>query len=39
LKNDFIAEYKMLVCNSSLINSLGWKAKTDFTQLAKMMLY
>jgi GDPmannose 4,6-dehydratase len=38
LKNDFIAEYKMLVCNPALINSLGWKAKTDFKQLAEMML-
>lgn len=38
LKNNFIAEYKMLVSNPTLINSLGWKAVVNFEQLAKLML-
>lgn len=38
LKNNFTADYKMLVSDPALINSLGWKATTDLKQLAQMML-
>jgi GDPmannose 4,6-dehydratase len=38
LKNDFIPEYRMLVCNPSLIFSLGWKPEISFDQLAQMMI-
>lgn len=35
---DFIPEYNTLVSNPYLINSLGWYPKTDFKQLAEMMI-
>lgn len=38
LKNDFTAEYKMLVCDPIVIHSLGWEATTDLKQLAQIML-
>ena len=38
LKNDFTPEYKMLVSDSSLLFSLGWKPETSFEELAKMMM-
>jgi GDPmannose 4,6-dehydratase len=34
----FISEYKTLVSNPALINSLGWQPEISFHQLAKMML-
>ena len=36
--DSFIPEYKMLVSNPTLIKSLGWQPKTDFYQLADMMM-
>lgn len=36
--NNFVPDYKMLVCDPAVINSLGWKADTDFRTLAQMML-
>jgi GDPmannose 4,6-dehydratase len=33
----FIPEYKVLVSNPALINSIGWKHETDINALAKMM--
>lgn len=38
LKNDFVAEYRSLVSDPSLIFSLGWKPETTFEQLAQMMV-
>lgn len=38
LEEGFNAEYKQLVSESSLIHALGWKPKTDFEQLAQMMM-
>ncbi len=38
LKEGFTPEYKMLVSDSSLIHSLGWKPVTTLNDLAKMML-
>ena len=38
LKNDFTPEYKMLVSDSSLIFSVGWKPEVSFNQLAEMMI-
>ncbi len=38
IKNDFTPEYKMLVSDSSLINSLGWKPTVSFKELAQMMV-
>lgn len=38
LESDFVPEYKILVSNPVLIKSLGWQPKTDFFQLAKMMM-
>jgi len=37
-KEDFIPEYNILVSNPSLIKSLGWTPKTNFYQLADMMM-
>ncbi|MCW3091366.1 MAG: NAD-dependent epimerase/dehydratase family protein [Ferruginibacter sp.] len=37
LRNDFKPEYRSLVCDPSLIQSLGWMPEVSFTQLAKMM--
>ncbi len=37
-KNDFKAEYHRLVSDPSTIFSLGWRPKTDFRQLVKIML-
>ena len=34
----FVAENKKLVCDASLIRSLGWKPEVSFEQLASMML-
>lgn len=38
LKNDFTAEYKVLVSDPSVIFSLGWKPKLSFSQLAELMI-
>ncbi len=38
LRNDFVAEYRSLVSDPSLIFSLGWKPETTFEQLAQMMV-
>jgi GDPmannose 4,6-dehydratase len=39
IQNDkFIPEYKILVSNPALINSIGWKHETNIEQLAKMMI-
>lgn len=38
MKEGFIADYKKLVCDASLIRSLGWKPEVSFKQLASMML-
>jgi GDPmannose 4,6-dehydratase len=37
-KNDYIAEYRQLISDPSLINSLGWKAETSIVELSKMMM-
>lgn len=38
VENSFVPEYDILVSNPKLINSIGWKPKTDITELAKMMI-
>ena len=38
IKDDFIAEYKILVSDPSLIFSLGWKPNVSFHDLAKIMM-
>lgn len=38
LRNGINAEYKRLVSNPETMHSLGWKSKTDFAKLAKLML-
>ncbi|MFV0606872.1 MAG: GDP-mannose 4,6-dehydratase [Niabella sp.] len=35
---DFVPDYKMLVSNPSLINSLGWQTTTNIEALAQLML-
>ena len=38
IKSDFRPEYKILVSNPALIESLGWQAKISIESLAKMMV-
>jgi GDPmannose 4,6-dehydratase len=38
LRNDFVAEYRQLVSDSSLLFSLGWHPEVDFKSLASMMV-
>lgn len=38
IKDNFFAEYRMLVSDPALINSLGWQAETNFKELAKIMM-
>jgi GDPmannose 4,6-dehydratase len=38
LNKNFVAEYEKLVSDPSLIFSLGWKPKTSFEELAKIMM-
>jgi len=38
LKNNFKADYKMLVSDPAVIHSLGWETSTSLKQLAQMML-
>lgn len=37
-KKNYKAEYQMLVSNPATINSLGWKATTPISELAKLMV-
>jgi GDPmannose 4,6-dehydratase len=37
-KRDFVPEYRVLVSNPRLIKATGWEPKTDFYQLADMMM-
>ena len=37
-RNDFKAEYKLLVSNPATINSLGWYADTTLSELAQLMI-
>lgn len=39
IKDNFKAEYRQLVSDSSLIRSLGWLPEVDFEQLAQMMMH
>jgi len=39
LKNDFSPEYKILVSDPSIINSLGWSPKVSLNEMAKMMIH
>jgi GDPmannose 4,6-dehydratase len=39
LRQGFKPEYSILVSNPRTINSLGWKPKVDFRQLAEMMIH
>ncbi len=38
VKAGFASDYKILVSDPMLIKSIGWKPKTNFNQLVKMML-
>ncbi|HWZ15285.1 MAG TPA: GDP-mannose 4,6-dehydratase [Mucilaginibacter sp.] len=38
IKDGFVPEYSTLVSNPEKLKSLGWEAKTSFTQLADMMI-
>ena len=38
IKDGFVAEYSQLVCDPTLIKSLGWEPEISFTDLAKMMM-
>ena len=38
IKNDFSPEYKMLVSDPTIINSLGWSPKVLIDEMAKMMI-
>ena len=38
LKESFLPEYKILVCDPSTINSIGWQPKITFENLCDMML-
>jgi len=38
LKDNFIPDYKILVSDSKLIQSLGWQPKVDFYKLADLMM-
>lgn len=38
IKENFKPEYKVLISNPALINSLGWQPKVDIKGLAKMMM-
>ena len=35
---DFVAEYKTLISNPSLINSLGWKPIMNMEKLTELMI-
>ena len=38
IKQDFVPEYDILISNPKVIKSLGWETKTDFIQLANIMM-
>lgn len=38
IKENFTPEYRILVSNPALINSLGWQPKTDIFDLAEIMM-
>lgn len=38
LQNNYFPEYSILVSNPAKIKSIGWEPKTDFYQLANMMM-
>ena len=38
LRNNYAAEYEVLVSNPQLIKSIGWEQKVEFHQLADMMM-
>jgi len=38
IKENFKPEYRILISNPALINSLGWEEKIDINNLAKMMM-
>jgi GDPmannose 4,6-dehydratase len=38
IKEDFTPEYSVLVSNPSVIREIGWQSKTDFYQLADLMM-
>lgn len=38
LQNNYIPEYSILVSNPKLIKGIGWEPKTDFYQLANLMM-
>jgi GDPmannose 4,6-dehydratase len=38
IKENFAPEYRVLLSNPALINSLGWQPKTDIAGLAEMMI-
>jgi GDP-D-mannose dehydratase len=38
MNENFKSEYANLVSQPSLINSLGWKAKVNFHELADLMM-
>lgn len=38
VENNFIPEYSTLVCNPTLLKSIGWQPKTTIFELAKIMM-
>lgn len=38
IKNNYVPEYEILVSDPRVIKNLGWQPKTDFYQLANMMM-
>ncbi|HTN07647.1 GDP-mannose 4,6-dehydratase [Agriterribacter sp.] len=38
LQNNYVPEYRILVSNPGVIKGIGWEPKTDFYQLANMMM-
>lgn len=39
LHDNYVPEYNILVSNPKVIKGLGWEPRTDFFQLANMMMY
>ena len=38
INQKFLAEYNTLVCDPTLMKSLGWKPKVTFSELADLMM-
>jgi GDPmannose 4,6-dehydratase len=38
INNEYVADFRKLVCDPSAINATGWKAATDIEELARLML-